>query len=161
MLRKMIFAAVAVGAAVGIPATGAFAAASHPDPTGMVLDLGPNQGGLPANCPFPNGDAALTVISGNAVSHLTTNKNGSWGGDTLTGQATFSENGGPALYTGHLTTWDGFGHNEVGQFEGGDTLTFHGTGVAGSLDIHANFHTTINAAGNMTANVQNVKVTCS
>ena len=43
MIRKMIFAAAAVGAVVGIPATGAFAAASHSDPTGMVLDLGPNQ----------------------------------------------------------------------------------------------------------------------
>ena len=149
-----------MGAVIGIPATGAFAAASHSDPTGMVLDLGPNQGGLPANCPFPNGDAALTITSGNFVSHFTSNNNGGWGGETLTGQAVFSENGTP-LYAGHLTTWDGAGNNAKAQTENGDTLTFHGSGPAGSLDIHANFHGITNAAGTLTANVQNVKVTCS
>ena len=89
------------------------------------------------------------------------NKNGDWGGETLTGQATFSENGGPALYAGKLTTWDGGGNNAKAQTEIGDTLTFHGSGPAGSLDIHANFHQTTNAAGTLTANVTNVNVTCS
>ena len=160
MLRKMIFAAVAVGVAVGIPASGAFAAASHSDPTGMVLDIGSSPTGVPANCPFANGDAAFTISSGNAVIHDSTNKNGDWGGSTITGQAVFSEDGTP-LYSGHLTTWQGGGGNIQGQNEGGETLTFHGTGAAGSLDLHVNFHGTVSASGNMVGNVVNVNVTCS
>jgi hypothetical protein len=160
MLRKVIVAALAAGAGgLLLPATGAFAAASHTSAAGMAIDLGPAPS-LPANCPFPNADANFIFSNGNTVSHDTSNKNGDWGGFTAEGTATFYEDTTP-WYTGHLSMWGGGGNNAKSQNENGSTMDFHGTGAAGSLDIHANFHATFNAAGTMTANVQNIKITCS
>jgi hypothetical protein len=171
MLRKVIVAALGASAgALVLPAAAAFADSStqhmhsNGSAAGTPIDLGPNASGLPSNCPFPNDDANLVLIDGNSVSHGTMNANGDWGGGTTEGTATFYENDGTTntpWYTGHLTTWDGGGNNAKSQNEGGDTLTFHGTGAAGTLDIHANFHSTFNAAGTPTANVLNVKITCS
>jgi hypothetical protein len=60
-----------------------------------------------------------------------------------------------------LTEWGGGGNNAAAQTEGGFTLTFNGSGPAGTLTIHVTSHTTTNNSGTPTATVQNVNVTCS
>jgi hypothetical protein len=167
----VIFTALAAGAGGMLLST----SAAFADPTtqhmhangsaaGMAVDISSDPAGLPSNCPFPNDDGNFIFISGNAVSHGTANANGDWGGQTAEGTATFYENDGTTntpWYTGHLTLWGGGGNNAKSQAVNGNTLDFHGTGAAGSLDIHANFHQTFNAAGTQTANVENIHVTCS
>jgi hypothetical protein len=170
MLRKAIVAALAVGAgSLLLPMAGAFADTTtqhvhaNGSAAGLTMDLGPTPS-LPSNCPFPNQDANLIFLDGHAVNHDTSNKNGDWGGFTAEGTATFYESDGTTntpWYTGHLTVWGGGGNNAQSQGEGGSTMTYHGTGAAGNLDIHANFHSTFNAAGTPTANVLNVNITCS
>jgi hypothetical protein len=100
-------------------------------------------------------------VSGNSVAHGTSNKNGDWGGGTATGQAALTTSDNTVQYTGHLTEWGGGGNNKAGQTMGGFTLTFNGTGIAGSLYIHVTGHMTTNNAGTETVNFQNVTVTCS
>jgi hypothetical protein len=85
-----------------------------------------------------------------------TNRNGDWGGETISGTAQFSE-GTTLVDTGHLTIWDGGGGNVKGQDEGGQTLNFVGSLVT----IHVVFHGTTSASGNMVGNVLNVQVNCS
>lgn len=156
----------------------ASAAAMHP-PTvaGHTIELGPSPVGV-GNCTFANNDSSFLTVSGNAVSHETTNKNGDWGGITFEGTAIFQEapydgidsSGNPIdigppvqLYEGHLSYCNGGGNNAGGQSEGGFTVDFHGTALSGSgtLDIHANVHGTTNDSGKSTANVGNVSVACS
>jgi hypothetical protein len=154
------------------------ASAIHPPAPGNVIDLGPSPVALPSNCPFANEDASFWTVGGNAVEHDTSNKNGDWGGLTFEGTAIFQEapysgfdeygspiDTGPAvpLYEGHLSYWSGDGNNAGGQTEGGATADFHGTALSGtgSIDIHVDFQSTTNNAGNPTANHANVKVTCS
>ncbi len=176
MLRKMASTVAAAAALAMIPASGAFAAAFHPNPAGHTIDVGPSPTGVPANCPFTNEDASLLVVDGHAVSHDTSNKNGDWGGLTLTGTAIFQEapysgfdtmgnpidTGAPVpFYEGHLSYWEGGGNNAAAQTEGGFTLDFHGSGPAGSFDLHVNTHQTTNNSGTPTASVANVSVTCS
>ena len=183
MKRSSICAiAVTVFTASGLAllaAPTAGASAVHPPNTsGHTIDIGPSPTGLPTTCQFPNNDASFLTVSGNAVSHMTSNKNGDWGGLTFEGTAIFQEapysgfdsNGNPIdtgppvqLYEGHLTYWTGGGNNAGGQTEGGFTANFHGMALSGSgtLDIHVNAHGTTNNAGTPTANVINVSVTCS
>jgi hypothetical protein len=118
---------------------------------------------IPANCPaFLSTDTwTLAFVSGTAVFHDTTNKNGDWGGFTATGQATLTTSDNTVQYAGHLTEWGGGGNNSGAQSEGGFTLTFNGSGIAGNLTIHVASHTTTNNGGTPTANVQNTSVTCS
>jgi hypothetical protein len=122
----------------------------------MTFDLGPSPVGLPSNCPFPNGDANFVFLSGNGVGHDSTNKNGDWGGETVTGTANFLE-GSTLIDTGHLTIWGGGGNNNQGQGEGGFTLNFTGS----SVTIHVNGHNTQSASGNQVGNAGNVQITCS
>jgi hypothetical protein len=157
--RTVIAVATAAAGLLILPASAAFASAQHSSAAGMTIDLGPSPTGIPSNCPFPNGDANLTFLNGNTVQHDTSNKNGDWGGETFEGTAVFAE-GSDALYQGHLTEWDGGGNNAKAQTEFGQTLTYHGNGAGGTLDISANFHQTTNASGTPTANVQNVTITC-
>lgn len=118
---------------------------------------------IPSNCPSflstPNWEVDL--VSGSAVFHFTENKNGDWGGGTMQGQAVLSTSDGTNQYTGHVTQWFGQGNNSGGQTETGFTLTFNGSGPAGSISIHANGHTTTNNSGTTTSNFQNGTVTCS
>jgi hypothetical protein len=184
-MRKTIICSA--GAAATMLATGGLAvftpivsaSAIHPPNTsGQVIDLGPSPAGLPSNCPFANDDASFVTVAGNAVAHDTTNANGDWGGLTFEGTVIFQEapysgfddfgspiDSGPAvpLYEGHLSYWNGGGNNAGGQTEGGATVGFHGTALSGpgTIDIHVNFQGTTNNAGTPTANVANVKVTCS
>jgi hypothetical protein len=167
--------AISIGFAGFAPS--ASASAIHPDPSGHAVDLGPSPTGV-GNCSFPNNDASFLTVSGNAVKHETSNKNGDWGGITFEGTAIFQEapysgfdsNGNPIdtgspvqLYEGHLSYWNGGGNNAGGQSEGGFTADFHGTALFGSgtLDIHVNVHGTTNNSGTPTANVTNVSVACS
>jgi hypothetical protein len=114
-LTKLAFAAAALTVGVGLAAPAAFADPGHPgSAAGFSVDLGPAPGGLPANCPFQNGDAAITWTSGQLNP------------ETITGDAVFSENGAD-LYAGHATFWA----NATNI-----TLTFNGTGSGGGLFIH-------------------------
>jgi hypothetical protein len=126
----------------------------------MTFDLGPSPTGLPSACAFPNGDANFLFLSGNGVSHDSSNKNGDWGGQTAEGSAVFYENS-TQIAVGHLTIWGGGGNNARGQNEGGFTLNFSGSGPSGSVSIHVNAHQTANASGTPTANALNVQVACS
>jgi hypothetical protein len=140
----------------GLAVAPAGATAQTFDAAGTPFDLGPSPVGLPSNCSFPNGDANFLFLSGHGVEHGSSNKNGDWGGETLTGTAQFYEDS-TLIDTGHLTIWEGGGNNSKGQNEGGLTLNFSGS----SVTIHVNGHMTQSASGKMTANVVNVQVTCS
>ena len=169
MKRKAVVRTALSGAVLGLGLCGvmaspAFGAAQTGSVAGLPIDIGQAPTGLPASCPFPNDDANFVFLSGNGVQHESVNKNGDWGGMTAEGTAIFFENNGKTntpLYEGHLTLWGGGGNNSQLQNEGGQTLDFHGTGPGGSLSIHANFHTTVNAKGSMTSNVLNVNISCS
>ncbi len=67
-------------------------------------------------------------------------------------------------YSGHLHVWFGGGQNSpsgANQAEQGFTLTFHGSGVAGSICIQANMHETFNYSGQPPSNVDHIDVRCS
>ena len=160
VVRSAGAAALIAAAAIGLYASPAFASAQTGSiPAGTPFDIGPSPVGLPPSCPFPNDDANFVFLSGNQVQHETQNANGDWGGMTMEGIAVFYENTTP-LYQGHLTIWGGGGNNGKAQSEGGMTLDFHGTGQGGTLQLHANFHSTTNANGQPTANVQNISISC-
>ena len=152
-------AAGLIAAAMGFSAAPAFGAAQTGSAVGFPFDLGPSPVGLPASCPFANGDANFVFLSGTTVQHDTSNKNGDWGGATAEGTAQFYEGATP-LYQGHLTLWEGGGNNAHAQSENGFTLDFNGSGAAGTLHIHVDAHGTTNNAGNPTANHQNVSISC-
>lgn len=153
-------AAGLVAAAMGLSAAPAFAAAQMGSAAGLPFDLGPSPVGLPASCPFSNGDANFVFLSGTFVQHDSQNNNGDWGGGTAEGIAQFFEGTTP-LYEGHLTIWEGGGNNAQSQTESGFTLDFIGGGPAGTLRIHLNGQTTTNDHGTQTANIQNIGVSCS
>ena len=177
VLAGALVAAVVVMAGLGVFSSSAFASATngttHCDPSNAICGLNPVLTGppppfvtIPANCPsFLSTDAwSLDFVSGNAVSHGTSNKNGDWGGVTAEGQAVLTTHDGTAQYAGHLTEWGGGGQNSpsgTNQTEGGFTLTFHGSGVAGNLSIHADSHSTTNNSGTPTANHNSAIVSCS
>jgi hypothetical protein len=126
---------------------------------------------LPENCPqFLTSDPwSLDFTSGNGVFYGTSNKNGDWGGGNAEGQAVLSD-GTVNEYSGHANLWVGGGQNSVSldptapptkQAEQGATLTFNGSGIAGSISIHATMHMTQNNNGQPTANVQRIAVSCS
>jgi hypothetical protein len=107
---------------------------------------------FPANCPI---DAnAVFTITGNAVQHGVTNKNGGWFGETIEGSAILAD--GNASYTGHFTGWTGFGTNQnsqdaTGQLETGLTADFHGVSTTGqTVSVHVAWHGTENNNGNIT-----------
>jgi hypothetical protein len=162
---SMIRSAGAAGAAglvatvMGLSAAPAFGAAQTGSAAGFPFDLGPSPVGLPANCPFANGDANFVFLSGSFVQHDTTKPTGDWGGATAQGTAQFYEDSTP-LYQGHLTLWEGGGNNAQSQTENGFTLDFNGSGAAGTLHIHIDAHGTTNNAGVQTANHQNVTISC-
>jgi hypothetical protein len=122
-----------------------------------------------SNCPawFSTDSWAVSFTGGNSVGHGTMNKNGDWGGGTAEGPAVLQTSDGTIQYTGHETVWGGGGQNSnpgakpTQQSENGFTVHFNGSGPAGSIQIHADMHTTTNNAGIMTANVNNGQVTCS
>jgi hypothetical protein len=145
-----------VGAATLGVAAPAFATAQTGSAAGLTFDLGPSPTGLPASCSFANGDANFVFLSGNTVSHESSNKNGDWGGGTAEGTAVFYEDT-TQVAVGHLTIWDGGGNNAHSQTEGGLTLNFSSS----SVSIHVNAHQTTNASGTPTANALNIKVACS
>lgn len=144
---------------LGVAAAPAGATAQAGDVTGLTLDLGPPPVAVPANCPFgQTDDASVLMLSGHGVFYGTENPNGDWGGQTIEGTAQFTV--GDATYTGHLTTWGGGGNNIKGQNEGGDTLSFHGTGSNGTLDVHVTGHGTTSASGNQSGHMSGT-ITCS
>lgn len=160
-------------AALISPPTAAFAAAQngtgHCDLSDPSCGVNPLLTGppppfvnIPANCPsFMSNEWSLDFVSGKAVFHETTNKNGDWGGFTGQGQAQLTTPDNTVQYAGHLTAWGGGGNNSGGQTEGGFTLDFNGSGIAGNLTIHIDSHQSTNNSGAPTANVTHVSVTCS
>jgi hypothetical protein len=156
---RAVGAAGLIAAAMVLSATPAFAAAQTGSAAGFPFDLGPSPVGLPANCPFANGDANLVILSGTFVMHDTSNKNGDWSGATAQGTAQFYEGTTP-LYQGHLTLHEGGGNNAQAQTENGFTLDFDGSGAAGTLHIHVDANGTTNDGGTQTANHQNVSISC-
>jgi hypothetical protein len=165
VIRLMAIGALACIGAVGPSATAAFAGAVHADPSTLgPIDIGPSPVGVPANCPFPNGDSSFAFTSGHAVLYGTSNKNGDWGGGTAEGPGVFMENGTP-LYQGHLSYWTGGGNNIQGQNQGSFTLDFNGTGLSDpsqNVSIHLNAGSATPAHGTIpTSNRVNVNITCA
>jgi hypothetical protein len=171
-----ITAAALIAGSLGAFTTTAFAnnaatnGTGHCDPSTPACGLNPvRRGPLPpfatlvGDCPsFLTSDTwTLAFASGNSVNHGTSNKNGDWGGGTAEGQATLTTSDGTVQYAGHLTEWGGGGNNSAGQSENGFTLTFNGTGIAGSVTIHADIHATTNNSGTPTADQRNITVACS
>jgi hypothetical protein len=177
VLAVCLAATVIVLAGLGAFSSSARASATndttHCDPSNAICGLNPVLTGppppfvtVPANCPsfFSTDSWSLDFVSGNAVSHGTSNKNGDWGGGAAEGQAVLTTSDGTAQYAGHLTEWGGGGQNSpngANQTEGGFTLTFNGSGIAGNLSIHVDVHSTTNNSGTPTANHQNNSVSCS
>jgi hypothetical protein len=161
--RLTIVGAFACLGVLGYSSPAAFGSAVRIDPTGHGMDLGPSPSGVPANCPFSNGDASVTFTSGSGVKHETDNKNGGWGGLTAQGSGVFSEDG-TALYHGHLVVWFGGGGNTQGQQEFGTTINFTGTGLSNSaqtLSLHVSFGGAIPAHSTTpTANHLSVHMVC-
>ena len=152
------------------PSNGVTSGAMHCDPSDPLCGINPVITGppppfvtIPANCPsFLSVDTwTLDFVSGNAVGHGTTNKNGDWGGQTAEGQAVLTTSDGIVQYAGHLTEWGGGGNNSGGQSTGGFTLSFNGSGIAGNLTIHVSQGATTNNSGTPTGSHRNVTVTCS
>ena len=114
------------------------------------------------NCPaFLSSDSwALNFVDGTSISHFTENKNGGWGTFTAQGPAVLTSSDLTAQYTGHATEWGGGGNNSGGQTQGGFTLTFNGSGPAGTISIHAHSHSTTNNAGTPTSSVDSATVSC-
>jgi hypothetical protein len=162
----------------------------HCDPSSSTCLQGPPGSGAPAfnpvivtdpvtspippfvtvtNCPsfITDGSWELNFVSGNAVSHGTINKNGDWGGATAEGQAVLTTADGTVQYSGHLQEWGGGGQNSnpggppMNQSENGFTLNFKGSGVAGSISINVNMHTTTNNSGTPTSSPAGGNATCS
>lgn len=137
----------------------------------VVLDFLPqdNPPPLPEGC-WANETLAIMSTNGNAIQHFTVNKASDfWFTTTYAGDAavypvaqpiSYDANGdvvldtsGPALYTGHLTTWFGEEDNKQNGVMH-STASFHGTDAAGnavSLNAHLQFGT--NAMGQPTAQV--------
>lgn len=162
LVRGIVAGPLMVAAAVGLYASPAFAAAQvqhqNGDITGMEFPLGPSPVDLPSSCQFNPGFASFLFTSGTGVFHETDNNNGSWGGETLQGQAVFYLDSTP-VDQGHLTVWEGGGDNypNHSQSEGGLTLTFNGA----TVQIHVSGHMTTNAQGTPTAEIENVQISCS
>jgi hypothetical protein len=157
-----------VGATAATAGSSTVNGTAHCDPSDPACQINPlltGSGGvtLPGNCPaFLTTDAwELNFTSGNAVQHGTENKNGDWGGGTVEGPAILTMSDGTPEYSGHATAWFGGGNNSGGQSEGGFTLTFNGSGTAGTISIHVDQHSTTNNSGTPTSNVFHVTVTCS
>ena len=147
-----------------------------PDPNNPACGQNPVLAGppppfvtIPPNCPtFMSTDNwTLDFVGGHSVSHGTLNKNGDWGGGTVTGPAVLTTSDGTVQYSGHVTEWFGGGQNSnpggppTQQGEFGMTTNFNGSGPAGTLSIHSNGHFTTNNAGTPTASVMNISVICS
>jgi hypothetical protein len=129
-------------------------------PVGPPLDF--------SSCPFD--DNWVFGITGNSVGYGVDNKNGSWGGGTLTGAATLSMIGddgpGPSVYSGQATGWSGGGDNlktssttGVSQGEIGETFHFNGVSTDGSntpLTVVISYHATENNKGTITNFSENV-----
>jgi hypothetical protein len=177
---------IAAAAATLIPASAAFAGGNgsttqtqHVHGAGaagiIVIDFLPQDApALPAGC-WANPTLAIVSVDGNAVQHVTVNKaQDFWFTSTFTGDAAvypvvqpvqFDSDGnvivdtsGPALYTGHLTTW--FGQEDNNQ-NGVDhaTVSFHGADAAGNMvNVNGHVQYATNAAGQPTAQV--ARVTC-
>jgi hypothetical protein len=131
---------------------------ANPLLTGPIPPFVTVQGSCPG---FLSTDSwALNFVDGKAVSHFTENKNGGWGTFTAQGPAVLTSSDETVQYAGHATEWGGGGNNSGGQSEGGFTLNFNGSGLAGTISIHANQHSTTNNAGTPTSNVFSATVTC-
>jgi hypothetical protein len=108
---------------------------------------------IPASCPF-DATAQFLMTGGNAVLHSTSNNNGDWGGGTAAGPAILSWSGSATTYSGQLATWGGSGGNTTGQFELGETFTFHGMSNDSTpqpLTVKIHWHGTGSASRNITA----------
>ena len=165
---------LAVGAMTAYAGNGTINGTTHCNPADPTCGAnpiltGPAPVSLPGNCPaFLSTDTwTLAFVDGNSVSHFTQNKNGDWGGGTAEGTAVLTSSEGTLEYTGHATEWFGGGQNSdpggdpTQQSEMGFTLHFNGSGPAGTLDIHADGHSTTNNSGTLTNNFMNVNVSCS
>jgi hypothetical protein len=163
VVRSAGTAGLALAASIGLYAAPAFSGAMTGSiPAGTPFAIGPSPSGVPASCPFPNGDASFVFGSGSGVMYGTGNANGDWGGETLQGPAGFYENG-VLIAEGHLTVWFGGGNNTRGQNENAFTVNYTGVDATGSVQIHVNGQTAFPAnssTGLPTANVLNVNVSC-
>jgi hypothetical protein len=153
-------ACVALAAVVLSAPSPAVAAAQAGSAAGLTFDLGPSPVGLPANCPFGNGDGNFVYLDGNAVAHTVANANGDRGGDTSEGTAEFLIGSDP-LYQGHLVIHGGGNANAKAETMQGFTLDFQGSGSVGALSIHVTFHVTTDAQGVPAAHTQLVNIRCS
>jgi hypothetical protein len=136
-LAGLAVSAVAFGS-LGLAAPAALAAGNSGSAAGIVLDLGPFPGQVPANCPSDaaTDNFALSFVSGNA------NKSG----ETIEGDAWLvNETLDQQAYFGHATFWG----NETNF-----TATFHGSNSGGQT---LNFHVT----GNKPHGIQVANLTCS
>jgi hypothetical protein len=134
----------------------------------VVLDFLPQDAPpLPNGC-WANPSIAIMSTGGNAIQHTTVNKAGDfWFTTTFTGDAavypvaqpvSFDSNdnvvldtSGPALYTGHLTTWFGQEDNNQNGVTHA-TVSFHGTDAAGNpVNLNGRIHYSTNANGQTTA----------
>jgi hypothetical protein len=153
---------------LGASSSAALATATQFPAAGLTIDLGPlpppSKGiDVVGNCPsFAFTDnVALQFTSGTAHNYGPGPNPGTFGGNAE-GNGTLLDNGSPAGYTGHLHAWFGVNINPTGNLQNynGETVSFHGSGPAGSIQINASFGGGSSASGNPTG-WAHVKVVCS
>jgi hypothetical protein len=119
------------------------------------------------NCPsfISSGTWTLDFVSGNGVSHQTSNNNGGWGGASAEGPGVLTTTSdGTVQYSGHLQNRGSSGNNSLSgnnQSVNDFTLDFNGTGIAGSISIHVNNHVTTNDGGAVTSLFETGNISCS
>jgi hypothetical protein len=119
------------------------------------------------NCPslISSGTWTLDFVSGNAVSHQTSNKNGGWGGASAEGPAVLTATSdGAVQYSGHLQNRGNSGNNSLtgnNQSVNDFTLDFNGSGTVGSISIHVNNHVTTDNSGAVTSLFETGSISCS
>ena len=148
-MRRFVFAVAAATAAllvsVGVAFAGAFTQTIH---------ITQFNGTIPVNCASPSGSVAINA-TGNGVQHLTVNGTGDWFTTTFAGNGTVTDSVSGATFQGHVTEWFGAEDNNQNGVQHA-IFSFHGTNVADptqSLSMEAHFDVTVNANGQLTANV--------
>lgn len=169
MIRMICVFALACAGLMGIWVTGASATATTFPAAGLSLDLGPAPpSGTPGvkvkgDCPsfLFNDDIGLTFTSGNAVSYGPTPNPMTFGGNAE-GNGVLTDNGSATSYQGHLHAWFGVNVNPTGNAQNynGTTVSFHGSGPAGSIQLNASFGGGSSASGRPTDWVQ-LDISCS
>jgi hypothetical protein len=170
VIRLAVIGVLACAGVLGASAPAAFAGASTFPAAGLKIDVGsvppPGKGvSVVGDCPgyLFTDDMAFKFTSGSAVGYGPASNPLTFGGNAQGDAFLFDRTtASPTGYAGHLHVWFGVNVNPTGNLQNynGETVSFNGSGPAGSITINASFGGGQSASGNPTG-WAHVKVTCS